>query len=49
MLADPLITSPIIGATSIAQLNENLSAVNVKLANEEREILSKMTEWKGND
>lgn len=49
MLADPLITSPIIGATSIEQLNENLSSVHVKLAKEERETLSKMTDWKKED
>lgn len=46
MLADPLITSPIIGATSIKQLNENLGALNVKLAEDEVAFLTKMTEWK---
>jgi aryl-alcohol dehydrogenase-like predicted oxidoreductase len=46
MLADPLITSPIIGATSIKQLNENLGALNVKLAKDEVAFLTKMTEWK---
>ena len=46
MLADPVITSPIIGATSIEQLNQNLGAVNVKLAEDEVALLSKMTEWK---
>ena len=35
MLADPVITSPIIGATSIDQLNE-----------EEKTLLDKMTVWK---
>jgi aryl-alcohol dehydrogenase-like predicted oxidoreductase len=47
MLADPIITSPIIGATSIAQLNENLGAVEVHLTEEERESLNKITEWRG--
>ena len=46
MLADPLITSPIIGATSIKQLNENLGALNVKLAEDEVAFLTKITEWK---
>jgi aryl-alcohol dehydrogenase-like predicted oxidoreductase len=46
MLADPVITSPIIGSTSIAQLNENLGALNVKLAVDEVASLNKMTEWK---
>jgi len=46
MLADPVITSPIIGATSIDQLNENLGALNVKLDGEEIALLDKMTTWK---
>ncbi len=45
MLADPVITSPIIGATSIEQLNDNLGALNVKLSAEEKEALDKMTSW----
>ncbi len=46
MMADPVITSPIIGATSIEQLNENLGALKVKLAEDEIAFLSKLTEWK---
>ena len=46
MLADPVITSPIIGATSIEQLNENLGALDVHLVKEEIETLNKMTAWK---
>jgi 1-deoxyxylulose-5-phosphate synthase len=46
MLADPLITSPIIGATSIDQLNENLGALKVHLAEEEMISLNKLTAWK---
>ncbi len=49
MLADPVITSPIIGATSIEQLKENLGALNVKLAEDEIAFLNKMTDWKGED
>lgn len=46
LLADPVITSPIMGATSIAQLHENLGAVDVHLTEEERGVLSRMTGWK---
>jgi aryl-alcohol dehydrogenase-like predicted oxidoreductase len=46
LLADPVITSPIIGATSVEQLNENLGAVNIKLTAEEMDVLNKMTTWK---
>jgi aryl-alcohol dehydrogenase-like predicted oxidoreductase len=45
MLADPVITSPIIGATSIEQLNENLGALNVTLSAEEKAGLDKLTAW----
>jgi len=46
MLADPVITSPIIGATSLEQLEENLGALDVKLTAEEKESLDKLTAWK---
>jgi aryl-alcohol dehydrogenase-like predicted oxidoreductase len=46
MLADPVITSPIIGATSIEQLNDDLGAMNVKLSEDEMISLNKLTEWK---
>ena len=46
LLADPVITSPIIGATSMEQLSENLGALNVKLTEEEREPLDDLTRWK---
>jgi len=49
ILADRVITSPIIGATSVEQLNENLGALNVKLTEEERSRLDKMTAWKDKD
>ena len=45
ILADPVITCPIIGATSVEQLNDNLSALNVKLSAEEKAELDKMTAW----
>lgn len=43
MLADEVITSPIIGATSIAQLEENLGALDVKLNAKEKQVLDEMT------
>jgi 1-deoxyxylulose-5-phosphate synthase len=46
MLADPAITSPIIGATTILQLNENLGALGVHLTDDERSNLDKMTAWR---
>jgi len=46
MLADPVITSPIIGATSTEQLQENLGALNVKLTAEEKERLDGLTAWR---
>lgn len=46
VLADPVVTSPIIGATSVEQLNENLGALDVHLTEEERATLDKMTAWK---
>ncbi|MFN8412401.1 MAG: aldo/keto reductase [Anaerolineales bacterium] len=46
MLSDPVITSPIIGATSVEQLNENLGALDIHLSDEEHATLNKMTAWK---
>ncbi|MFZ5819641.1 MAG: aldo/keto reductase, partial [Chloroflexota bacterium] len=46
MLADPVISSPIIGATSTGQLQENLGALDVKLAVEEKERLDELTAWR---
>jgi aryl-alcohol dehydrogenase-like predicted oxidoreductase len=45
-LADPVITSPIIGATSLDQLEENLGALDLKLTFEEKQTLDDMTAWK---
>lgn len=49
MLADPVITSPIIGATTLDQLNENLGALNIHLTSEELTTLNNMTAWKEDD
>lgn len=46
MLANPLITSPIIGANSVAQLKENLGSLGVKLSSEEKVIIDAATTWK---
>lgn len=45
MLADPLITSPIIGANSVEQLKDNLGAVNVRLTPAEKSALDQATDW----
>ncbi len=45
MLADEVITSPIISATSLAQLQENLGALDVKLSVEEKKNLDDLTAW----
>jgi aryl-alcohol dehydrogenase-like predicted oxidoreductase len=47
LLADPVITSPVIGATSLEQLDENLSALDVKLTGEEKQLLDELTAWEG--
>ncbi len=46
LLADPIITSPIIGATSVAQLNENLGCLAVQLTKQEIDMLNDLTNWK---
>ncbi len=46
MLADLVITSPIIGAISEEQLSDNLGALNVKLSAEEKAELDKITSWR---
>ncbi len=49
VMSDTIVTSPIIGATSIAQLNENLGAMSIHLTEGERAILDKMSAWKTED
>jgi aryl-alcohol dehydrogenase-like predicted oxidoreductase len=46
LLAKPVITSPIIGATSLKQLDENLGALEVDLSEKEKIILNELTTWK---
>ena len=43
LLANPTITSPIIGANSIAQLSDSLAAVELTLKTEEKEILDRLS------
>lgn len=46
LLADPVITSPIISVTSIDQLLENLGSFHVKLTVNEKDELNMLTTWK---
>jgi aryl-alcohol dehydrogenase-like predicted oxidoreductase len=43
--ADSVITTPIIGATSLEQLDENLGALDVTLTEQERLVLDELTAW----
>jgi aryl-alcohol dehydrogenase-like predicted oxidoreductase len=45
MLADPVITSPIIGPNTLNQLTDNLGALDLHLTSEEKESLDKATRW----
>ncbi|NPV56463.1 MAG: aldo/keto reductase [Anaerolineae bacterium] len=46
MLYQPGITSPIIGPRNLAQLEENLQAVDFRLTDADFQRLSQMTEWR---
>jgi len=45
LLANPVITSPIIGANNMAQLTELLGAAELKLSEEEINTLDEMSKW----
>jgi aryl-alcohol dehydrogenase-like predicted oxidoreductase len=47
-LSDPLITSPIIGPRSLAQLDDNLGAVGLRLIPDEKKTLDEASEWREN-
>jgi aryl-alcohol dehydrogenase-like predicted oxidoreductase len=49
LLADPLITAPIIGANSPEQLKDSLGAVSVHLTPAEKSTLDKKTAWEADD
>jgi len=46
LLAQPVITSPIIGANSVAQLEDSLAAVDLTLSGEQIARLSDASAWK---
>jgi len=46
LLAEPVITSPIIGANSIEQLRDNLGAMDIHLTPAEKTSLDKASAWK---
>jgi 1-deoxyxylulose-5-phosphate synthase len=45
MLSNPAITSPIVGANTVAQLNDSLGAVSYRLSKEEVDELNAITAW----
>ncbi|MGH2593832.1 MAG: aldo/keto reductase [Anaerolineae bacterium] len=45
LLADPLITSPIIGANMVEQWNELAGALDVNLSEEEKKELGELSKW----
>jgi aryl-alcohol dehydrogenase-like predicted oxidoreductase len=45
LLADPLITSPIIGPRSLDQLHDNLGAAGLRLSAEEKQRLDQVSAW----
>ena len=44
-LSQPVITSPIIGANSVEQLNDSLGAVGLRLSEEEMKALDAVSAW----
>jgi aryl-alcohol dehydrogenase-like predicted oxidoreductase len=46
LMADPLITSPIIGANSLEQLKDSLGALDVRLTPDEKSALDQASAWK---
>jgi aryl-alcohol dehydrogenase-like predicted oxidoreductase len=45
LLANPVITAPIIGANTVAQLTDTMGALTVRLADEEKSLLYEMSAW----
>jgi aryl-alcohol dehydrogenase-like predicted oxidoreductase len=45
LLSDPLITSPIIGPRSMEQLQDNLGVTQLKLTQEEKNMLDEVSRW----
>jgi aryl-alcohol dehydrogenase-like predicted oxidoreductase len=46
LLADPLVTSPIIGPRTLQQLDDNLGAIGLRLTEEEKKLLDEASSWK---
>jgi aryl-alcohol dehydrogenase-like predicted oxidoreductase len=46
LLADPLITSPIVGPRTIEQLEDNLGATEIELTSDERKLLDQASNWR---
>ncbi len=49
LLANPLVTSPIIGANTPEQLKDGLGALQVRLTPAEKESLDKFTAWENTE
>ena len=45
MLANPVVTSPIVGANNVAQLNESLGVIGFRLSVDEKKTLDDLTAW----
>jgi aryl-alcohol dehydrogenase-like predicted oxidoreductase len=45
MLANPVITSPIIGANTVNQLTDTMGALAAELTDEEMTVLEEMSAW----
>ncbi len=45
LLAIPVVTAPIIGANTVAQLTDTMGALTVRLADEEKSLLDEMSAW----
>jgi aryl-alcohol dehydrogenase-like predicted oxidoreductase len=45
LLADPIITSPIIGPRTLVQLEDNLGALKINLSADEKQALDKASAW----
>ncbi|MFN2225183.1 MAG: aldo/keto reductase, partial [Anaerolineae bacterium] len=47
LLANPLVTAPIIGANDVEQLRPSLAAVDLELDDEELQALDDVSDWRG--